>query len=196
MLFSNYLETLLGSKARIKMLRALVRFNTKRFTSRELANYVGISHTAVLKSLKDLQGMNIIRIESHATSNLITLNSQSMLYNELAALFSFESKTLEHLKKKLKKSLPNAITIALFGSVAAKKENLNSDIDLIIIAKHAKDKNVISEQIAKIQQGLINEYGNVISVHIMTQKEFKQKKDIALVRNIMDNHIIIKGERL
>ena len=48
MLFSDYLGTLLGSKVKIKILRALFRFRTKTFTLRELAKYINVSHTAVL----------------------------------------------------------------------------------------------------------------------------------------------------
>ena len=193
MLFNNYLETLLGSKVKVKILRVLFRFQTKTFTSRELAAQIKVSHTAVLKSLGDLQGMNIIKIESHGTSNLISLNRESYLYNELERFFSFEHETLNDLIEEIGKILPKAKSVALFGSVAMKKEKLNSDIDVLIITS---DKLKTYEIIAKKQEEFSKIFGNVISAHIMAENEFMQKRNTHLVKSILENYIMIKGDKL
>ena len=193
MLFSAYLEALLGSKVKVKILRALLRFDTKTFTSRELAGHIQVSHTAVLKSLGDLQGMNIIRIESHGTSNLIIINKESCLYKELKRLFDFEIQTVQQLKEEIKKILPKAKSVALFGSIAMKKERLDSDIDVLVITQ---DKFKINEIIAKNQEAFIKQFGNVISAHIMTEGEFNRKKNTPLIKDILESHILIEGDEL
>ena len=193
MLFSNYLETLLGSKVKIKILRALFRFRAKTFTSRELAERVNVSHTAVLKSLGDLQGMNAIKIESHGTSNLISLNKESYLYNELERFFNFEHETLNLMIDELREMLPKTKSIALFGSIPIKKEKLNSDIDILVVTE---DKSGISELIAKNQEYISRRFGNIVSAHIMTEQEFKKKKNSPFVKDVLANHILIKGDRL
>ena len=193
MLFNNYLETLLGSKVKVKILRALFRFQTKTFTSRELASNIKVSHTAVLKSLGDLQGMNIIKIESHGTSNLITLNKDSHLTADLSMLFSSEVETLRHLKDELRKTTPQAKSIVLFGSVAAKEEKLNSDIDVLIITN---DKDKTADMIAKKQEEFSKKFGSAISAYIMTENEFNRKRNTDLVKSVLENHIMIKGEEL
>ena len=193
MMFNNYLETLLGSKVKVKILRALFRFQTKTFTSRELASNIKVSHTAVLKSLGDLQGMNIIKIESHGTSNLITLNKDSHLIADLNRLFGSEVEALQHLKDELRKILPHAKSFAIFGSVAAKKEKLNSDIDVLIITN---DKDRTAEMIAKKQEEFSKKFGNVISAYIMTENEFNRKRNTDLVKSILENRIMIKGGEL
>lgn len=68
-----------------------------------VACVIKVHHTAVFKSLGDLQGINIIKIESHGTSNLITLNKDSYLIEELTQLFSSESGALNYLKNELRK---------------------------------------------------------------------------------------------
>lgn len=193
MLFGNYLETLVGSKVKVKILRALLRFQTKTFTSRELANYIKVSHTAVLKSLGGLQGMNIIKIESHGTSNLITLNQESYLYDELKKLFDFELKTLQNLKEEIKKALPKAKSIALFGSIAQKREEFNSDIDILIITKNKAEANEI---ITKKQELFSKKFGNVISANVMTEKEFKRKRSTAFIKDLLKSYVLIKGDKL
>ena len=193
MLFNKYLETLLGSVVKIKILRALFRFQTKIFTSRELAVNIKVSHTGVLKSLEDLRGMNIIKTENHGRSNLISLNKESLLYNELNKLFNFESETLNHLKEEIKKILPNAKSIVLFGSIPQGMERSNSDIDILIIAKN---KAGIIDIIAKKQESFSKLFGNTISVHIMAEGEFKRKRNTNLIKGILENHILIKGNKL
>lgn len=193
MLFNKYLETLLGSVVKIKILRALFRFQTKIFTSRELAGNIKVSHTGVLKSLENLKEMNIIKTESHGRSNLISLNKESLLYNELDKLFNFESETLNHLKEEIKKILPNAKSIALFGSISQGMERPNSDIDILIIAKNkAEIRNILAEK----QELLSKLFGNIISARIMTENEFKRKKNTNLIKNILESHILIKGDKL
>src|SRR3989344_706807 len=193
MLFGNHLEVLLGSKVKVKILRALFRFQTKTFTLRELADNIQVSHTAVLKSLGDLQGMNIIKIESHGTSNLIALNKESCLYNELKRLFESELKIIGLLAEKINKILPKAKSMAIFGSIAAGKERLNSDIDILIISR---DKGKISEIVAKNQEEFSKLFGNVISAHIMAESEFERKKNTPFIKDILENYILIKGNGL
>ncbi|MBI2656741.1 nucleotidyltransferase domain-containing protein [Candidatus Woesearchaeota archaeon] len=193
MLFNAYLEALLGSKVKVKILRALLRFETKTFTLRELAGHIKVSHTAVLKSLGDLQGMNIIKIESHGTSNLITINKESCLYKELKGLFDFEVQTIQQLKEEIKKILPQAKSVALFGSIAMKREGLDSDIDVLVITQ---DKSKINEIIAKNQEAFSKQFGNVISAHIMTEGEFNRKRNTPLVKGILESHILIEGDEL
>lgn len=192
MKFSNYLETLLGSKVKVKILRALFRFRNKIFTSRELAGQIGVSHTAVLKSLDDLHGMNVISIESHGKSNLIKLNEQSGILEMLSNLFLSETCTLNKLKEELKKMFPIG-KIALFGSIASKTEKPNSDIDVLVISD---DKAKIEDIISKNQEKFSKKFGNTISAHVIGENEFKRKKNSDFVRGIIKNHIIIRGDAL
>lgn len=193
MLFNNYLQALLGSKVKVKILRALCRFETKAFTSRELAEHIKVSHTAVLKSLGDLQGMNIIRIESHGASNLIALNKESCLYDGLKRLFDFEIETINHLKEEIKKILPKSKSAALFGSVATKKEEFNSDIDILVISQN---KAEVNEIIAKNQEAFSKRFGNMLSAYAMTEDEFKRKRNSPFIKDILNSCILIKGDEL
>ena len=193
MKFSNYLETLLGSKVKIKILRALFRFETKIFTSRELADQIKVSHTAVLKSLGDLQGMNIIRIESHGNSNLISLNMKSQLFESLKGFYFKESNILQSLKDELRKMLPFAEKIALFGSVASRTEKLNSDIDVLVITN---DKEKTNDAVSKNTEKFNRKFGNAISAYVMTSNEFKKKRNTDFVKGILENHIMVKGDEL
>jgi predicted nucleotidyltransferase len=190
MLVNSYLEELLGSRVRVKVLRAISRYETKSFTTRELADFVDVSHTAVLKALPYLQGMNIIRVESHGTSNAIRINRESALYPVLRTLFQSEARLKGEIRDDLRKALGWAKAAAVFGSVARREETLESDIDLLVLTG---DKDRAIKAIADIQHGFSIKYGCIISALVMTPAEFRRKKGTPLVKNILGSHIILKG---
>jgi len=54
MLFNNYLEMFLRSKLKVSVLRTLWKHMEKEFTIRELAGFLGISHTGVRRVLREI----------------------------------------------------------------------------------------------------------------------------------------------
>ena len=193
MILHYYWETVLGSKVKVKVLRTLCRFPTKRFTVRELAKQMGVSHTPVLKSLADLQGMNLITLEKHGTANLLTLNSKSHLYPLLKQLFSFEQETKANLEQRIKTILPPVEMAALFGSVQQGGEKMNSDIDLLIVSKNKKE---VEESITNSRKTIIEEFGNLLSPLIFTVEEFKRKRNKPFAKDLIHHYKILKGQDL
>jgi len=197
MLIHNYVEEVFGSKVKVKILRTMFKFPTKTFTGRELANLTkNVSHMAVSKSIKDLADMNLIEIEHHGTSNLLKLNKDTYLFKTLKEIFMTERKTIDHLKNKIKNYFKNKRfikTIVIFGSVANKKEEIDSDIDLLIILKK---KCKITEIIDKLQKDINKEFGNVIMPYILTEKEFYKKKNKPVIKNITKNNILVFGDKI
>lgn len=195
MLFHNYMEKILGSRIKINILRALHRFPKKDFTTRELAKFIDASHSGVLKALRDLEEMNLISIGTHGKAHMLKLNEKSFLAKNVLRIFDIEEKTAEHLIQELKKSTRGltATSIVLYGSIIKKTESPRSDIDLLIITDE-KEKN--EEKISALQKRFSEAFGNTISPYFLTPTEFKEKKDTKIVRDILKNHILIKGKKL
>lgn len=193
MLFTNYLEGILGSKVRVGIVRALLKFPEKLFTARELANFIKVSHTPVLKSLKDLVGMNLIEIEKHGTSNLIKLNKKSYLYEPLKDLFKYENNTKGILISYLKKIISHAEMVLLFGSIQKNKEKINSDIDLLVVTENKKK---VEDSIKEKQSIIIKKFGNPLSVIILTKKQFISKKNKPFAKDLRKNYRVIGGKDL
>jgi len=189
MIFNRYLGRVFGSQVKVKILRNFIRYPTKRFTSRELADLIRVSHTAVLKSLEDLDGMNIIHIERHGTSNLLSINQQSFLYEQIRSLFEYEANTLNLLKAEIRHSFPKVKMLALFGSIVKGEEVYNSDVDVLIVTKNKAESKEI---LARLQEKFSKRFGNTLSGHILTEKEFKQKEKTHLIRDILNNCIWVK----
>lgn len=192
----NYVEDVLGSRAKVKILRELFRYTTKSFTIRELAESIkDISHTGVRKALGDLQGANLIKVEHHGQSNLINLNRESVVNDVLVTLFKEESETFYHkFILELKRSIPSGIvSCAIFGSFARGTEKPDSDVDVLFITD---SKELVHKFVEEKSHIFIRKYGNVISPYIMSRKEFVRKKNTPFVKGILENYKLIKGEDL
>ena len=72
----KYLEDVLGSKVKVRIVRELFKYPSKSFTIRELADSINFTHTGVRKALIGLKGSNLVRVEYHGQSNLINLNNK------------------------------------------------------------------------------------------------------------------------
>ncbi|MFQ6003568.1 MAG: nucleotidyltransferase domain-containing protein [Candidatus Zixiibacteriota bacterium] len=195
MIFHHYLEKVLGSKIKINTLRALHKFPRKDFTTRELAKFMGASHSGVLKALKDLEEMNVITIGMHGKAHLLRLNEKSFLAKNLLRIFDIEEKTIDQLVQELRRSTKDltATSIALYGSIVKHVESPRSDIDLLLITEN---KRGVEEKISVLQKRFSDIFGNSISPYFLTSKEFNEKKNTKFVKDILENHILIQGRKL
>lgn len=189
-----FLEDILGSRAKVNVLRVLFKFKTKTFTGRELAMATGLTHTGVRRALRELQASNLIKMEYHGRSNLITLNTDSNLYNLLETLFSVEANTFNTFTLELKKEVPyNVVSCAIFGSIARGTEKPDSDVDVLFITDA---KETVQKFIEEKQQFFVNKYGNVIAPYIMSKNEFVRKKNTPFVKGVLESYKLVKGEDL
>ena len=196
MLMHNYMEMVFGSKVKIKILRIMFRFPDKTFTGRELAGLTKeVSGMAVSKSVKDLISMNLVGLEHHGNSNLLKLNKNSYLFEPLKNLFLAEEATIIKLKEKIRRHLnvQHIKTAAIFGSIVKGVGGINSDIDLFIITDN---KKWTSETMEKLQKEINLEFGSVLMPYILTKEEFKSKKNKPIIKNIIENNILIIGDKI
>ncbi len=193
MKFHPYWELVLGSKIKVKVLRTLFRYTGKRFSVRELAQLSGIAHPPVLRSLADLEGMNLIRKEKHGTANVITLNRKSNLYPILSALFRWEKEAKEKLVQRLKVLLPPVKMAVLFGSVQTGREEIGSDIDLLLVTANKKK---IEDQLSELRLRITEEFGNFLSPIVLTESQFKRAKRQPYALTLAKNYKVIIGADL
>ncbi len=127
-----------------KLQQEILRFlflNTGRdFNQKNIADNLGVSPTAVSKSMKGLQKQNLINVRKNKDSQ--TLEIGLNLENPRV----FQLKRAENLKMLYESGLPDLLfetfpgsTIILFGSFAFGEDNKDSDIDLAIIGGRKKE---------------------------------------------------------
>lgn len=195
MIFHEYLETLFGSRVKIKILRTLWRYRGKEFTIRELAKFLGVSHTGIGKALNDLEKTNAVIVRTVGKSYAFRLNAKSYVASIIGKVFEAEDTTFSKLLETIRKGLePTAVVSAvLFGSVAEGREIPRSDIDVFIVTNH---KEKVEEMIGKLQAVVSEKFGNAISAYYISEEDFRKRRGEPLIKQVLRKHVLVCGKPL
>jgi predicted nucleotidyltransferase len=122
------------------------------------------------------------------------------LVNEVSGLINLEKKIYKELKSKIYETLikeKSVLKIILYGSVARKKEKPESDIDVFILVRSKKDKELAAELVGKLNKYLLPRYGNVISETIYSEREWKDMGRTKIFKKIgSEGEIIFIREKV
>ena len=154
----------------------------KRMHQRELAKTLKTSLTRIQSVLTELRNINVVdynivgknhiyHIKKNLISKSLILNAEN--YKLIKLLRKY--KKLEPIFKEILEKSPKTI-ILLFGSYTKGTENKNSDIDIYIDSTNQK----IKDKLRDVYDGLSIKIG-------------KFNKNNLLIKEIIKNHIIIKG---
>lgn len=147
---------------------------------RQIAKDLKINHMTVKRALDLMVRENVLDVKEEGKNNVFSIKNSiearnAVLAAEIHRLGKFIKKHPE-LKREildLKKLHP---MVVIFGSYAKGTETKESDIDVFIEARDAKIKNYVSKLNAKF-----------------SVKIGKYDKNGLLIKEIENNHIIVKG---
>jgi predicted nucleotidyltransferase len=195
MQFHDFVEMLFGSKVKVMVLRTLWKHGEKEFTIRELAKFLGISHTGVKKVLDELEGMNAIRVRTSGRSYAFKLNANSYAASIVEKTFEMERGALSELRGILRGKLksPWVTSAALFGSIADGKEMSRSDIDLLIVTDRRKE---VEEIVVELQRDVADRFGNSISVYYVGEEDFQKRREQSPIKQALQSHVLVCGKPL
>jgi len=195
MIFRNFFENALGSRAKIRILRYLLSERLPT-SERELAQVLGISHTAVNKSMKDLQETGLVSPVRIGNVNAWSVNEKSYACRALAGMKSIaiHPSPLEELKQKISGAIAykkGARKIIIFGSLAEGTETESSDIDLLIVVDKKEDATALSPPLAKLEEDCLAVFGNRLSTRLLTRLEAHEPENAALIKHAEQKGVTI-----
>ncbi len=194
-----FIENLLGSKAKVKLLRVLSETRTA-FRLQDIKNETELSLGIIHKSVQELVEEGIlIKIKGSRKERLFKFNPESPFSHNVFELFQTE-KTLQRNEVVLLHTwniLENAVAkikeksrlIILFGSQARGEATLRSDIDLLVIPRNSQGE--ILDALRGIKSG------NKINPTVVSLGAFKDdiKNDTLFYKNIKKDSLILHMER-
>lgn len=188
MKFHISLLDVLNSKTKVKIIKFLLTHEAS-MSEREIASILKISHMSVNRTMRELADMNFVDFVTIGKAHLWKVNSKSYAFKVLSVLIkgvSFIKEPLEDLKNTLLRNLPKTLIrrAVLFGSVAKGLENTNSDIDVFILVKNKRSKEVLEFSIEKLSNICFEVYGNRLAPYILTEQEMKQKKNLRIISEV------------
>ncbi len=176
MKFHNTLEEILSSKVKIAVMKLMCLNPERKYSGREMARLLNISASRVCEVLELFRKNAVVNRERVGRASQWELNKESILVNEVSDLINLERKIYRELKSRIYETLireKSVMKVILYGSVARKKEKPESDIDIFILVKTKKDKELAAELVGKLNKYLLPRYGNVISGLIYSEREWK-----------------------
>lgn len=213
MQFRNFAENLLGSRAKIKVLKYLASEETIT-SEREIARLIGISPGAVNKTLKEFQNLNLINPMKVGNATVWRMNEKSYAYGYLTDFFNKLknketplSDLIEDIRRGLQKVkitlsgdskkaparyLSGIKKVILFGSVAESRELPESDIDLFILVVNEKGREAAISAIDNLNIVCLKRYGNKLNAHIFTERDMKNPKHKKFLENVMKGIRVIE----
>jgi len=184
------LESIIGSKTRVKILALFLLSPDRKFYVRELARKIGGNINSVRRELQKLESIGLLKSERVGNLKYYVVDKKMPIYQELKSIFL---KT-EGLGKVIKENLSGLGEVKLafiYGSFARGEEQLKSDIDLMIVGE--VDEKKLIPLIRKLEERLSRE----INYTLFSPREFEsrvKKKDPFVSNVLREKKIQLVGE--
>jgi len=200
MIFHNTLEEIFSSKVKIAVMKLMCLNPETKYSGREMARLLKISASRVSEVLELFRKNKMVSRERVGRASQWGLNKESILVNEVSGLINLEGKIYKELKSRIYETLikeKSILKVILYGSVVRKKEKPESDIDVFILVRSKKDKELAAELVGKLNKYLLPRYGNVISETIYSEREWEDMGRTKIFKKIeSEGEIILIREKI
>ncbi len=180
------LETILGSKLRVKVLGWLFTHPDERYFVRQLTSLLREDSTNVSRELIRLEKTGVLVSTREGKQKYYQANRKSPIYDELHGLIVKTTGVVDVLRSALAPSAGRIKVAFVFGSIASGNEDKTSDIDVMVVG--AISFGDVVSLLSSAEEKLGREINSVVS----PISEFKQK--------VRDDHHFVKtvleGEKI
>jgi predicted nucleotidyltransferase len=200
MKFHNALEEIFSSKVKIAVMKLMCLNPETKYSGREMARLLKISASRVSEVLELFRKNKMVNRERVGRASQWGLNKESVLVNEVSGVINLEGKIYKELKSRIYETLlkeRSILEVIMYGSVVKRKEKTESDIEVFILVKTKKDKELAAELVGKLNKYLLPRYGNVISELIYSEREWKEMGRTKIFKKIeSEGEIIFVREKI
>ena len=193
------LDTILGNKVLIRVLRLLYLSPNRYFSFLEIEKFVGAGRAGLQLALIKLQYYHMVYVEKKGGKRY-KLKLDNALVEKLKDLFEYEKtffqgidprklNVLSNFESDCLKNIEGLKGIWLFGSTAKGKAKEGSDMDLFILVQKGKNNAVLKTTLEEIKEKYEDTY--TLQTIVMDEDEFKSRRKETLVQEIMSTGINI-----
>ena len=187
------LESILGIKNNIKIVRTLVLHKDWQYNITELSKDINLNKGVLSRLIEELEKENIIKVNRKGKIKLFSINKEnSFIKDIIIPLFEKENTFSNYLLKDFINTLKTKTeSIILYGSYAKNTAKLSSDIDILVIS------NKKLEEIEAFKKDFLKK-DILLRVDVMNILELKNlyKKQEPFIKSVRKNHKILSGKSL
>jgi predicted nucleotidyltransferase len=202
MRYTHPLDDLLGSQARLRILRYLCTAGGEH-TGRETARAIGMGETPTHQALKELSDTLIVLYRVAGRAYYYRLNERHALVERgLRPLFATEKAQREAAVAELLAGMDVPLeAVLLYGSVARGEDDWRSDLDVLLVTATVDDARRATERVWQRDGDLLRRYG-VISVRSLSRDELTARaqrgeswllealRDGVAIRGSLPSHLV------
>jgi uncharacterized protein len=177
------LDTLLGSKLRVKVLGWLFSHPDERYFVRQLTNLVKEDSTNVSRELARLEKTGILVSTTEGRQKYYQPNRESPVFDELHGLILKTVGIADVLRSALAPAKELIKIAFIFGSIASGNERKRSDIDVMVIGKVPFGE--IISLLSPAEEKLRREVNPVL--YPVTEFKKKIKSDHHFVKTVLED---------
>lgn len=170
------LGVVLGTRAKVDILRVLTAQGAP-MSQRELARRARVTLRSAQAALAELHAVGVVEKLVGGRDHLTRLNASHVLAPTLTALFDAEAELARNMRTAIAtiaigdKDPPAGLY--LFGSVARAEETIDSDVDILLIARDAKQRDALLDRTLAGVESMRARYGVSIAPIAYTIREAK-----------------------
>lgn len=131
----TWVEDLLGTRGRVRVLRALAGSPGRMWTERELARHLRVSPNTVNMAVRALRDAGVVEFRRLGRSHGIRLRPGLVLAQRIEELFAGEARTLQDALDAGASAVPARVACLLYGSTARGDASADSDVDLLVVGR-------------------------------------------------------------
>ena len=180
-----YLEKILGTKVKVRLLFTLISNSAGSYMEKELAKDSNTSISEVNRQVADLVNAGVIIMQRAGSVKTYSINKKHVLFAVLRPLFTDLNRVYRKIAQKIKSAATakfaciRAIIIAgslTRGNVREDIVKEPSDIDLVFILENDKDlKEVRGFLLRYIDEKIFPQYGITLFPFVISRREFLER---------------------
>lgn len=188
-----WLESVLGTTSKVRILRVLCSRPDRWLTESEIARAIGMSPNTVNLALPDLVRGGAVEMRSLGRFHEVRLRTGSPQMGAVRRLFESERLLLDRLRAAVAPHVGPRYACILFGSAARGDMGASSDIDLLIVAPTRDRAAELDVDITAALRAV--HPGPYRAIHL-TPAEVRERWDSSLMKAVRHDGILLGGKPL
>ncbi len=172
------LEELLGSKARVIILKTFLLDLERDFYQREISTITNLPIRAVQREVERLVKIGLVEKQIRGNRKYYRCRRDFPIFEELKSIILKTVALGNVLKDYLQKKKEKIELAFIYGSFAKGEENISSDIDLLLVG------NITSKEASMLLSPAKNSLRREINFIVYDEKELLKKKESHFLKQV------------
>jgi sugar-specific transcriptional regulator TrmB len=194
--FRDVPERVFGSRAKIKVLRALYNMKEHELTGREIARRCKLTPARTHAVLKELAGEGLVKMRILGRNHMYRFNPNSILMPPIRLIFD-SSKSVEAQLKKLASDELSDRRVLSAVSYGEKISGTNSTpLKILIITDSDTSTSALAKRSESLKDRVRNGFGESPEIRLQTVEQLRNLSQAGdpEIRSALESHMMLVGE--